>query len=60
MTKKTPSGAKRPRTRQSDPKQGDSTTAEKQKLPGWMPDFLVRAAAGVSTGRPASRAAAPA
>ncbi|PPT83992.1 ribonuclease R [Xanthomonas arboricola pv. zantedeschiae] len=56
MTKKnTPDSDRLSRRKSTSP--GESTTAEKQKLPGWMPDFLVRAAAGASTKSANKRAA---
>ncbi|WP_159097076.1 hypothetical protein, partial [Xanthomonas fragariae] len=56
MTKKNIPDSDRPGRRTST-SPGESTTAEKQKLPGWMPDFLVRAAAGASTKSANKRAA---
>ncbi len=57
MTKKTTPGADRPHSNKSDA--DHAATAEKQKLPGWMPDFLVRAAAGGSLSKRKPAAAAP-
>ncbi|EGD07462.1 exoribonuclease R, partial [Xanthomonas vesicatoria ATCC 35937] len=59
MTKKNNPDSDRPSRRKSA-SPGESTTAEQQKLPGWMPDFLVRAAAGASTKSANKRAAAKA
>ncbi|RXD69386.1 hypothetical protein, partial [Xanthomonas perforans] len=56
MTKKKTPDSDRPSRRKSTGA-GDSSTAEQQKLPGWMPDFLVRAAAGASTKSANKRAA---
>lgn len=59
MTKKNTPDSDRPSRRKSA-SPGESSTAEQQKLPGWMPDFLVRAAAGASTNSANKRAAAKA
>ncbi|MEG8102785.1 hypothetical protein, partial [Xanthomonas hortorum] len=56
MTKKNTPDSDRP-SRRNSANTGEPTTAEKQKLPGWMPDFLVRAAAGASTKSANKRAA---